>query len=44
MRRVSVITTASGKGGTTFSRELAARLGVPFHELGSSSWRRTGIR
>lgn len=33
MRRVSVITTASGNGGTTFSRDLAARLDVPFHEL-----------
>ena len=33
MRRVSIITSASGNGGTTFGRELAARLDVPFHEL-----------
>lgn len=39
MRRVAVITSASGNGGTTFSRELAARLGVPFHELDALFWR-----
>lgn len=39
MRRVSVITTASGNGGTTFSRELAARLDVPFHELDALFWK-----
>ncbi len=33
LRRVAVITSASGNGGTTFAREVAARLGVPFHEL-----------
>lgn len=33
MRRVAVITSASGNGGTTFARALAARLGVPFVEL-----------
>lgn len=39
MRRVSVITTASGNGGTTFSRDLAARLDVPFHELDALFWK-----
>jgi adenylate kinase family enzyme len=39
MRRVSVITTASGNGGTTFSRKLASRLGVPFHELDALFWK-----
>ena len=33
MTRVSVITSASGNGGTTFARALAERLGVPFVEL-----------
>jgi adenylate kinase family enzyme len=39
VRRVAVITSASGNGGTTFSRELAARLDVPFHELDALFWR-----
>jgi adenylate kinase family enzyme len=39
VRRVAVITSASGNGGTTFGRELAARLGVPFHELDALHWR-----
>ena len=39
MKRVAVITSASGNGGTTFARELAARLGVPFHELDALFWR-----
>ena len=33
MKRVAFITSASGNGGTTFARVLAARLGVPFVEL-----------
>lgn len=33
MRRVAVITSASGNGGTTFARTLAAQLGAPFVEL-----------
>jgi adenylate kinase family enzyme len=39
VKRVSVITSASGNGGTTFGRELAVRLGVPFHELDALFWR-----
>lgn len=39
MRRVAVLTSASGNGGTTFGRDLAARLGVPFHELDALFWR-----
>jgi adenylate kinase family enzyme len=33
VRRVAVVTSASGNGGTTFAREVSARLGVPFVEL-----------
>ncbi|MGH3133411.1 MAG: adenylate kinase [Gaiellaceae bacterium] len=33
MRKVAVISSASGNGKTTFGRALAERLGVPFHEL-----------
>lgn len=33
MRKVSVIASASGSGKTTFGRELARRLRVPFVEL-----------
>jgi adenylate kinase family enzyme len=33
VRKVAVIASASGCGKTTFGRALAARLGVPFHEL-----------
>lgn len=33
MRKVSVTASASGSGKTTFGRELARRLGVPFVEL-----------
>jgi adenylate kinase family enzyme len=33
MRKVAVISSASGNGKTTFGRELAQRLGVPFVEL-----------
>jgi adenylate kinase family enzyme len=33
VRRVAVIASASGNGKTTFGRELAERLGVPFVEL-----------
>ena len=33
MRKVAVIASASGNGGTTLGRELARRLGVPFVEL-----------
>jgi adenylate kinase family enzyme len=33
VRRVAVLSTASGNGKTTVGRALAERLGVPFHEL-----------
>lgn len=33
MRRVAIVSTASGNGKTTVGRALAERLGVPFHEL-----------
>jgi adenylate kinase family enzyme len=33
VQKVVVIASASGSGKTTLARELAARLGVPFHEL-----------
>ncbi len=33
MKRVAVISTASGNGKTTTGRALADRLGVPFYEL-----------
>jgi adenylate kinase family enzyme len=39
VRRVAVITSASGNGGTTFGRVLAARLDVPFHELDALFWK-----
>jgi adenylate kinase family enzyme len=39
MRRVAVVTSASGSGGTSVGRELAARLGVPFYELDAIFWK-----
>ena len=33
MKRVAIIGSASGNGKTTLGRELARRLGVPFHEI-----------
>jgi adenylate kinase family enzyme len=39
VKRVSVLTSASGNGGTVFGRELAARLDVPFYELDELFWR-----
>jgi adenylate kinase family enzyme len=38
VKRVQVITSASGNGGTTFARELAARLDLPFYELDGLFW------
>ena len=39
MRKLAVVTSASGCGGTTVGRELAARLEVPFHELDALFWK-----
>jgi adenylate kinase family enzyme len=39
LKRVAVITSASGNGGTRFARELASRLDVPFYELDALFWR-----
>jgi adenylate kinase family enzyme len=39
VKRVAVITSASGNGGTRFARELAAQLLVPFYELDALFWR-----
>jgi adenylate kinase family enzyme len=33
VRRVCLVASASGSGKSTVGRELAARLGVPYHEL-----------
>jgi adenylate kinase family enzyme len=33
VKRVAIIASASGSGKTTVGRELARRLGVPYHEL-----------
>ena len=38
MHKVAVVASASGNGKTTFGRELARRLGVPFIELDSLVW------
>jgi adenylate kinase family enzyme len=39
VRKVAVVTSASGSGGTTVGRALAARLGLPFHELDALFWK-----
>ena len=38
MRKVAVVTSASGAGGTTVGREIATRLDLPFHELDALFW------
>jgi adenylate kinase family enzyme len=38
VKRVVVISSASGSGKTTVGRALADRLGVPFHELDAIHW------
>ena len=39
MRKVAVVTSASGSGGTTVGREIARQLDVPFHELDALFWK-----
>ena len=38
MKRAAIVTSASGSGGTTVGREIAARLNLPFHELDAIFW------
>lgn len=38
MRKVAIVTSASGAGGTTVGRDIAARLDLPFHELDALFW------
>jgi adenylate kinase family enzyme len=38
VRKVAVVTSASGAGGTTVGREIARRLDLPFHELDALFW------
>jgi adenylate kinase family enzyme len=38
VRRVAIVKSASGSGATTVGREIAARLGIPFHELDALFW------
>ena len=39
MKRIAIVTSASGSGGTAVGREIAARLDLPFHELDALFWR-----
>ena len=39
MKKVAVVTSASGTGGTTVGRAMAHRLGVPFYELDALFWK-----
>jgi adenylate kinase family enzyme len=39
VKKVAIVTSASGSGGTTVGRELATRLGVPLHELDAHFWK-----
>ena len=38
MTKVAIVTSASGSGGTTVGREIAARLDLPFYELDAIFW------
>jgi adenylate kinase family enzyme len=38
VRKVAVVTSASGAGGTTVGRAIATRLDLPFHELDALFW------
>ena len=39
MKKVAVVTSASGTGGTSLGRAIAHRLGLPFHELDALFWK-----
>lgn len=39
MRKVAIVTSAAGSGGTTVGRQIAERLGVPFYELDALFWK-----
>jgi len=39
VKKLAVVSSASGSGGTTVGQELAHRLGVPFHELDGFFWK-----
>ena len=39
MKKVAVVTSASGTGGTSLGRATARRLGLPFHELDALFWK-----
>lgn len=39
MRKVAIVTSASGSGGTTVGREIARRLDIPFHEHDALFWK-----
>jgi adenylate kinase family enzyme len=38
VKKVAIVASASGAGGTTVGREIATRLDVPFHELDALFW------
>jgi len=39
VRKLAIVTSASGAGGTTVGREIATRLDLPFYELDAIFWR-----
>jgi adenylate kinase family enzyme len=39
VKKIAIVTSASGTGGTSVGRALAARLDLPFHELDALFWK-----
>jgi adenylate kinase family enzyme len=39
VRKVAIVASAAGSGATTVGRQIAERLGVPFHELDALHWK-----